>query len=95
MYFQQGDVLLKKVQKVKNLKLVKSNVVHKGDNHSHDLSGDGKLYRDGKELYLKVKTTAKLKHSEHKTITLSKGIYKKEIVNEYDHFLEESRKVID
>ncbi len=97
MYNQQGDVLMFKVDsKPKGLKKVKSNLVHKGNSHNHTLTGNFRLY-ETKELgiFIVANENCKLVHPEHKTIKLSKGIYKKEIVLEYDHFLEESRQVID
>lgn len=45
--------------------------------------------------YLKVLEPTDLTHEEHKKITIPPGEYEIAIVQEYDHFLEEARQVID
>lgn len=46
--------------------------------------------------YLKVADEPiEVSHEEHKTISVPPGKYRIEIVREYDHFLEEARKVVD
>ena len=93
IYFQQGDCLLFKEEKTKG-KALKTDLLWKGQNHHHRLKGKYKIYKDGSDLYLKSDGCT-LVHEEHKPIKLSKGVYKLKIVMEYDHFLEESRQVID
>lgn len=95
-YFQQGDVLLKMRKEMPDeYNEIKSDLLHKGQNHHHRLRGKFKLYanKDGK-IYLQCKE-AELYHEEHNTIKIPEGIYEKDIVKEYDHWLEESREVID
>lgn len=95
-YYQQGDVLLKSVTELpKKTKKLKGGLVHKGDNHHHVLKGKFQLHSIGEEIFIEVKAKSKLEHEEHKTLTIPKGIYQKGIVQEYDHWLEESRNVID
>lgn len=53
------------------------------------------LDKETKTKYLKVLEPTDLTHEEHKTITLPPGEYRIGIVQEYDHFAEEARQVID
>jgi hypothetical protein len=45
--------------------------------------------------YIDVKKDSVLSHEEHNTISITAGIYKIGIVQEYDHFAEEARNVAD
>ena len=72
--------------------------------HSHSLSGvigqDFQIYEKGGVRFCELKKdNIELRHEEHNTQTLKKSDYSKgmqiNIVQEYDHFLEESREVID
>lgn len=95
-YFQTGDVLYKQVEALpKGLKKLKGNLIHKGQNHFHRIEGKFALYEGAAGFFIKAEGKCALTHEEHKTIALPKGLYKKDIVLEYDHFLEESRQVID
>ena len=94
-YYQQGDVLLKAVDKTpKGAKAVKTNLLWKGQNHHHRVKGKFKIKKYESTLFL-VSEGATLFHEEHKDINIPKGTYALDIVQEYDHFLEESRAVID
>ena len=96
MYYQQGDVLIFKEETLpKDLKKLKTNVVHKGDNHVHLIDGKFELLSGKDSFYIHAKEKCKLTHAEHNTISLPKGFYRKGIVQEYDHFLQESKNVID
>jgi hypothetical protein len=95
-FYQTGDVLYFKQDKLPTKsKVVKGNVVHKGRDHHHLIEGKFELLKNGDDIFINAKAKCKLTHPEHKTIELPKGFYKKEVVMEYDHFLEESRVVID
>jgi hypothetical protein len=93
-YYQHGDVLLKEAELPKEAKKVKTNVLHKGLNHTHNLTGKFQVYSCEQDIYL-VSSGCNVVHGEHKPIAILKGVYKKSIVVEYDHFKEESREVID
>lgn len=98
-YFQTGDVLYfrinEKISK-EGFEELKTNLIHKGQNHHHTIEGNFKLYLNDKgDFYIRANSDCRLNHEEHKTITLPKGLYKKGIVVEYDHWEEESREVID
>lgn len=95
-YFQTGDVLYKEIDSIPDsAKLFESNLIHQGNDHQHLIEGSFKLYKDNEDLYIQADEECSLLHDEHKTIKLKKGLYKKDIVIEYDHFLEESRDIID
>ena len=93
IYFQQGDVLIKPVDTIKG-KIVGTNLLWKGQAHHHRVKGNFSIYKYGKDVYLRSRGCT-LFHEEHKDIKVTKGNYKLDIVVEYDHWLEESRQVID
>lgn len=98
MVFQQGDVLLKKVSEVKGKKLNHLTLaLGEATGHHHTITkGEAELYDHEGTLFLKVKSDeAQLTHQEHNMITLPKGDYQVGIVQEYDHFAEEARRVQD
>lgn len=77
-----------------------SNVIAEGEvtGHFHRLEGNSfELYKSAEEECLLVKVLEKtnLNHDEHHTVELLPGNYKESSVNEYDHFKEEARKVVD
>ena len=92
--FQAGDLLLKETKpfSVEGLLLKTDFLIHKGDNHHHKIRG---AFFVTDEMNIYCDEDCELYHEEHKTIVIPKGYYKKDIVMEYDHFLEESREVID
>lgn len=94
-YFQQGDVLLKSCEKPNDIEILETDLLHKGQAHHHRMRGKFKIAqsKDGSR-YLHSKGS-ELFHEEHKTIEIPEGFYKMDLVREYDHFLEESRIVID
>lgn len=95
-YYQQGDVLLKQYKGKMPGKEFKGSLLHKGEQHHHALSGGAFLIIEGeKNKFLDVAEDTSLTHEEHKTIAIPRGQYKVEFVQEYDHWLEESRAVID
>lgn len=95
-FYQTGDVLYFKADSIpKGSKKIKGNIIHQGRDHHHLIEGSFQLFESNGEMFIDVKTKSKLTHPEHKTISIPKGVYKKGIVVEYDHFLEESRRVID
>ena len=93
-YRQQGDLLLKETEpfNCEGLALIADGLIHKGENHHHKMRGEFFLTDD---FRIACMEDCELYHEEHKTIIIPKGYYKKEIVLEYDHFLEESRQVQD
>lgn len=108
-YYQHGDVLLKSTDKDPNEYGTKTQrtIVREGEvtGHAHRMEGvAGKDYaiftesswRNGDVVrYLVVFNPTRIIHEEHKPITLPPGNYEIDIVREYDHFLEEQRRVRD
>ena len=98
MLIQQGDVLVTKVKEVRGKKL-KHLVLAEGEatGHCHEItSGEAELYEHEGTLFLSVKSEkAVLTHEEHHAVEIPKGDYKIGIVREYDHLLEETRRVAD
>lgn len=98
MFYQQGDVLIKKVKAVKGKKLNHLTLAEgEATGHHHTITkGDAELYEHEGTLFVKAKSDeVELTHQEHKTVTLPKGDYEIGIVKEYDHFAEEARRVAD
>ena len=98
MFYQQGDVIVEKVIKVKGKKLNHLTLA-KGEatRHHHTITeGDAELFESEGTMFLRVNSdTATLTHQEHNTIILPKGDFKVRQVREYDHFAEEARQVRD
>jgi hypothetical protein len=86
-------------------KKVEGNLVLKGSTNSHALyGGKFQLYKSGERLFLKVDETTVLdhvkdlqskSHAEHHAQYVPPGEYFVDELLEYDHLLEESRRVID
>jgi len=97
-FYQQGDVCVKKVNKIKGAKL-NHLILAKGEKtgHQHTITqGEAELYEENGVLYLRVNSKeATLTHQEHKPIVIDKGDYQIGIVREYSHFDEEARNVSD
>ena len=92
-YYQQGDVLLKQCEKPKNVEILKTNILVSGQN-DHLLKGKFKIGKAGNDIFVHSRGCTVV-HSEHKPIVVQEGFYVLGHVQEFDHFLEESRKVID
>ena len=99
MFYQQGDVLLKKYNGMITGKKLHHLILAEGEvtGHKHEvIKGEAELIESNKNWYLKVLSEeAIVTHQEHKPITIPKGVYEVSIVEEYDHFEEEARKVRD
>lgn len=99
MFYQQGDVLVKKVNKIPAGMKLDHVTLAKGEatGHHHTITqGKAEIIEVGEKWYLRVLSEeAILTHQEHKEITIPKGEYEIGIVQEYDHFAEEARKAID
>ncbi len=95
----QGDVIVKKVEKIPSeAKKQSTNTVAYGEatGHTHRFVGDGvTTYLHMGILYVDVPDKAKLIHEEHHEIDFDAGVYEIGRVKEYDHFREEVREVSD
>lgn len=101
-YIQQGDVLIKRIEKFDEKRMEKKigGVLQEGETtgHAHRLSGDGfTIFQEPttKQRFLRVVKTTPLTHEEHKEFDIPPGDYVIDIVREYDHFEEETRRVLD
>lgn len=96
---QQGDVLIsqskipQKAIKLPHLTLA----IGEATGHHHTITeGEAELLEADSKWYLRVLSEeAILTHQEHKPITILKGEYEIGIVQEYDHFAEEAKRVQD
>lgn len=97
---QQGDVLLRKVDKLPEGKRVITRkqliLAHGESGHSHVIEDDeAELIQIGERMLLKLTRPATVVHEEHKPISLSPGIWEIGRVREYDYFQHMARQVID
>lgn len=93
-YTQQGDVLLKETISKKGFKAINSDLLYKGESHHHRLKGKFKILKKENEVLVESSGCV-LFHEEHNDVKVPKGLWALDIVKEYDHLLEESRRVID
>jgi hypothetical protein len=102
MIVRQGDLLLKKVEKLpKRARTVKSDVILEGEatGHVHRIM-DGELFRfwsqsSGEQLFVKADKGAMLVHEEHAAIELDPGIYEVIRQREYDPDTDTTQWVMD
>lgn len=98
-YVQHGDVLLKKTETIpagaKHLK--GESVIHPGNTgNNHTLVGGlFGIYQDGETKFVDVAEDTTITHNEHKTIALPTGKYALSFVQEFDHFADMQRAVVD
>jgi hypothetical protein len=101
MVIQQGDVVLTRIDSIPQGKKVERKergyVLAEGESsgHAHTIEEEIEMVEKDGVLYIGCKGDTVIKHEEHKHVTLPAGNYQISIVREYDHFLEEARKVQD
>jgi len=107
MYQQQGDVLIKRIDRLPNGDKVKVPCVQgrlvlaegEATGHAHEISGQDieqvEMFRVNGELFLDVKGHVVVRHEEHKDQDVSPGIYRVDVVREVDPFTEEVRRIRD
>ena len=100
MFYQQGDIIFKSVEKVCGKKSKKTNrgyVVAEGEatGHYHTINDEIDLLISDAGMFVSSKESFTVTHEEHKPITIPAGNYEIGRVQEYDHFAEEARDVID
>lgn len=103
MFYQQGDVLIKKSSKsnFKSMKKVlrgtRGFVLAEGEvtGHIHVVEDNIELFEEDETLFINSKDEFIVTHEEHKPVTVKKGTYKIGIVQEFDHFAEEAKNVVD
>jgi len=98
MYYQQGDVLIIKTNKITGKKQ-NTHIVQEGEHtgHTHKfLSNNIEIYQDNDKKYLRVLNgSSDLTHEEHLPITIEEGEYEVRIVRQKDPFTKLISKVID
>ena len=102
---QHGDVLILEVTRLpKGAKLISPRdgklILAEGEatGHAHaivDTDCDVDVYRIGNVTFLHVRQPVEVVHEEHSTVTLPPAVWRVSQVREYDHFREESRRVMD
>lgn len=104
MLYQQGDVILEKIEGPVSGKKLGHLILARGEatGHAHRVKADRRggrtaaLYRDRQRMYLEVGAGgATIVHEEHKPVAVPEGRYLVRQVREYDHFAEEVRRVQD
>ena len=79
MLVRQGDILLKKVDKIKGRKIAENEkVLALGEvtGHSHILRGKGtKFFQEQEQIFIDVSQEAELVHQEHGNHIIQKGKY--------------------
>jgi hypothetical protein len=95
-YYQQGDVVLIKVNQVSG-KAQDTKVVQEGEHtgHAHRLNSYGKVFKDGDKLFVKAAKGTSIGHEEHSTIVIEEGDYEVRIVRQKDPFTKLVSKVLD
>ena len=80
-------------------KRLEDNVLAEGEatGHAHRVFGDAvSLWgTDDGAVSVDAPSGAVIRHEEHRPVTLPPGSYTRRIVQEYDHFAEEARIVVD
>ena len=104
-HFQQGDVVITKIEALPSgLKpkhaAARGFVIAEGEvtGHAHTIATDAveAMFTDqAGVIYAQLKKQVDLLHEEHHPVTLPPGLYRFGGVQEYDHFTEEARQVVD
>ena len=96
--YRHGDLLIREVKGMPiNLRRSETNILALGEatGHKHELIGDCDVFENHKNKFFVVNSTALLKHNEHKTIELAKGLYRVIHEREFSPTLRRPLKVID
>ena len=84
--YRQGDVFLQYIEGVpKGAIKMSDTILARGEvtGHVHEVIGDAELYERDGTLYIRVRSSAELRHQEHGPITLPQGNYEVGIQKEY------------
>ena len=96
-YYQQGDVILIKTDKVQGKK-TSTKVIQEGEHtgHAHRITGgNGTLFQEGETKFLKVLGSATITHEEHLPTVVEEGDYEVRIVRQKDPFSKLVSRVVD
>lgn len=99
MILQAGDTVLTKTDSIpKDAELQKGvNILHLGNtgNHHKFVGGSFGIYKKDESKFVEVVETTSYEHEEHKPIVVPPGIYALSFVQEWDHFGDLKRSVVD
>ena len=99
MLIVQGDVFLTPATIPAGATKRPDRILARGEatGHSHALAetDDAELFESDGVLYLRVTQASAVQHEEHARVLVPPGEWKVGVVQEYDPFLEEARKVRD
>lgn len=99
--FQQGDLKLRKLEQMpsgdrKTISKGRCVLAHGESGNLHLVEqDDAELLQIGERMLLTIAEPAEVKHGEHKSKTLSPGIWEVGQVREFDYFQQMQRKVED
>ena len=97
--YRQGDVLLKRIDRLPNGCLQhKDNVIAQGEvtGHQHRFDSHQRVvFHQGDDLFVELEQETPLVHDEHKTILVSAGFFAVIREREYLPMLEKSARVMD
>jgi hypothetical protein len=98
-WYQQGDVTIKPVECLpQGGQKVEGAILAEGEatGHQHKAVGDAVIVLQNlNQRYLAAPHGAEVVHPEHNPIRIPPGNYRIDRVREYDHFMEEQRRVTD
>lgn len=98
-YRQQGDILIKRIEAIPaEAQETKDTIIAHGESgHTHRLARNASavIMMLGAIQYLRVYHDTPIEHEEHDTQIIPPGDYIIGRVKEFDHFLNESRQVMD
>jgi len=106
-FIQQGDVLIKRVDSIPTgaNKVGRNHgkygrgryILAEGETtgHAHAITQEVELFEKDGILYMKNNDQVEVEHEEHGNVQVPDGIWRVDIVQEYDHFEEEARRVMD
>jgi len=102
-WYQQGDVIIEPAVAPKNAETVaptpRGHVLEDSvaTGHAHVIARPvhTTVLKAGVERFVIAKRAFTVSHEEHNPITIPPGVYRVRGVQEYDHFEEEARRVID
>ena len=104
--YRHGDLLIRQVKKISlSAKRLDTNIIAEGEvtGHNHKLYGSHQVYGTHSSqnwriivpTYFQAKEEISLKHQEHNTLKISKGLYEILHEREYDPFKNIQQEVVD
>src|SRR5438067_1691460 len=97
-WYEQGDVCIIPVAEIpQGAEALEGNVLAEGEatGHKHQAREPISLFAKDGVRYFRTEFPNEIVHEEHLPVRIPKGTYRVHIVQEYDHFLEETRWVAD